>query len=64
MRKLILNFVQKPGKTFHEAWEQFKDLLKKCPYHGIAKWQINRVFYDGILEQNNNLEMPPVGEHL
>nr|GEX48135.1 hypothetical protein [Tanacetum cinerariifolium] len=30
----ITNFLQKPIKTFNEAWERFKDLLRQCPHHG------------------------------
>ncbi|CAA6674222.1 unnamed protein product [Spirodela intermedia] len=42
-------------KTFHETWETCKDLLRKCPHHAIPKWQLNRIFYDGLLEQDRNM---------
>ncbi|CAA6664416.1 unnamed protein product [Spirodela intermedia] len=35
--------------------EKFKDLLRKCPHHAILKWQLNRIFYDGLLEQYRNI---------
>lgn len=47
--------MQKLGEKFYETWERFKDLLKKYPHYEIVKLQINRVFYDGILEQNKKL---------
>nr|GEV64399.1 hypothetical protein [Tanacetum cinerariifolium] len=34
LRNEIINFLQKPNKTFNEAWERFKDLLRQCPHHG------------------------------
>ncbi|CAA7394395.1 unnamed protein product [Spirodela intermedia] len=43
------------GETLHETWEKFKDLLRKCPHHVIPKWQLNRIFYDGLLEQHRNM---------
>ncbi|CAA7401500.1 unnamed protein product [Spirodela intermedia] len=55
MRKHIWSFYQRPGETLHETWEKFKDLLRKCPHHAIPKWQLNRIFYDGLLEQHRNM---------
>ncbi|CAA6675673.1 unnamed protein product [Spirodela intermedia] len=55
MRKHIWSFSQRPGETLHETWEKFKDLLRKCPHHAIPKWQLNRIFYDGLLEQHRNM---------
>nr|GEV14201.1 reverse transcriptase domain-containing protein [Tanacetum cinerariifolium] len=31
LRNEITNFLQKPNKTFNEAWEHFKDLLRQTP---------------------------------
>ncbi|CAA7392258.1 unnamed protein product [Spirodela intermedia] len=47
--------VTPPGETLHETWEKFKDLLRICPHHAIPKWQLNRIFYDGLLEQHRNM---------
>ncbi|CAA7409013.1 unnamed protein product [Spirodela intermedia] len=55
MRKHIWSFSQRPGETLHQTWEKFKDLLRKCPHHAIPKWQLNRIFYDGLLEQHRNM---------
>ncbi|GJT37132.1 reverse transcriptase domain-containing protein [Tanacetum coccineum] len=35
LRKEIMNFQQVFGETFTEAWERFKDLLRKCPHHAL-----------------------------
>nr|GEW00598.1 reverse transcriptase domain-containing protein [Tanacetum cinerariifolium] len=37
IRNEIINFLQKPNKTFNEAWERFKDLLRQCPHHGFSE---------------------------
>ena len=34
----ISNFCQYIGETFYEAWERFKDLLRKCPHYSFTKW--------------------------
>ena len=33
----INNFCQYEAKNFYEAWEIFKDLLRKCPHHTSTK---------------------------
>ncbi|GJR66157.1 reverse transcriptase domain-containing protein [Tanacetum coccineum] len=33
----IMNFQQKFDETFSEAWDRFKDLLRKCPHHGFSE---------------------------
>nr|GFA85950.1 hypothetical protein [Tanacetum cinerariifolium] len=37
LRNEIINFLQKPNETFSEAWERFKNLLRKCPHHGFSE---------------------------
>nr|GEY60113.1 hypothetical protein [Tanacetum cinerariifolium] len=37
LRNEITNFLQKSNKTFNEAWERFKDLLRQCPHHGFLE---------------------------
>nr|GEV62469.1 reverse transcriptase domain-containing protein [Tanacetum cinerariifolium] len=36
LRNEIINFLQKPNETFNEAWEHFKDFLRKCPHHASS----------------------------
>nr|GEX86561.1 reverse transcriptase domain-containing protein [Tanacetum cinerariifolium] len=36
LKNNITNFQQKFEETFSEAWDHFKDLLRKCPHHGIS----------------------------
>lgn len=55
MRRAISNFTQLDGESFHEAWERFLDLQRKCPHHDIMRWQLVQSFYDGITEQNRQM---------
>ena len=35
LRNQITSFSQREDETLYEAWEQFKDLLRLCPHHGL-----------------------------
>ncbi|GJS81908.1 reverse transcriptase domain-containing protein [Tanacetum coccineum] len=48
LRKEITNFQQVFGETFTEAWERFKDLLRKCPHHGFSPLHQIDFFYNGL----------------
>ncbi|KAG9449976.1 hypothetical protein H6P81_009941 [Aristolochia fimbriata] len=37
------------------AWERFKELLRKCPNHGIPLWMQIETFYNGITVSTRNL---------
>jgi Retrotransposon gag protein len=37
LRGQIVNFEQKGNESLYDAWERFKDLLRLCPHHGLAK---------------------------
>ncbi|KAD5960526.1 hypothetical protein E3N88_11998 [Mikania micrantha] len=51
-RAAIRNFKQKGGELFHEAFTQFKDMLRKCPHHGINVWELLVAFYDGMSSED------------
>ncbi|KAI3704170.1 hypothetical protein L1987_74385 [Smallanthus sonchifolius] len=34
LRNDITTFTQDDGESLYEAWERFKDMLRKCPHHG------------------------------
>ena len=34
----------------YEAVEQFKDLLRLCPHHGLQKWMVVKTFYNGATQ--------------
>nr|GFA84951.1 reverse transcriptase domain-containing protein [Tanacetum cinerariifolium] len=48
LRNEIINFLQKPNKTFNGAWERFKDLLRQCPHHGFSELHQLDTFYNAI----------------
>ncbi|GJX70684.1 reverse transcriptase domain-containing protein [Tanacetum coccineum] len=44
----ITNFFQEPNKTFNEAWERFKGLLRQCPHHGFTELHQLDTFYNSL----------------
>ncbi|XP_024200473.1 uncharacterized protein LOC112203783 [Rosa chinensis] len=48
LRREIQNFCQKDGDTLYEAWEEFKELQRKCPHHNFALDDLVQYFYDGL----------------
>ena len=44
----INNFCQFEGEAFHEAWERYKELLRKCHNHNLPKWMQVKHFYNGL----------------
>ncbi|XP_062104720.1 uncharacterized protein LOC133816003 [Humulus lupulus] len=44
----INNFHQNDGELLYDGWERFKELLRKCPHHGIEKWMLVHIFYNGL----------------
>ncbi|KAD5802755.1 hypothetical protein E3N88_14115 [Mikania micrantha] len=48
LRARILSFQQDDVETFYEAWERFKDLMRKVPHHGLELWRQCEKFYNGL----------------
>ncbi|GJS97986.1 reverse transcriptase domain-containing protein [Tanacetum coccineum] len=48
LRNEITTFYQKPNKTFNEAWERFKGLLRQCPHHGFSELHQLDTFYNSL----------------
>ncbi|GJS02056.1 hypothetical protein Tco_0318564 [Tanacetum coccineum] len=44
----INNFQQEPNENLYQAWEQFKELLIKCPQHYLTEMQEVILFYNGL----------------
>ncbi|KAG9453395.1 hypothetical protein H6P81_006299 [Aristolochia fimbriata] len=55
LRIAISNLMQEHDEQFYEAREQFKELLRKCPNHGIPLWTQIETFYNGITVSTRNL---------
>ncbi|GJZ10586.1 reverse transcriptase domain-containing protein [Tanacetum coccineum] len=54
LRKEITNFQQVFGETFTEAWERFKDLLRKSPHHGFSLLHQIDFFYNGLSQSDQD----------
>ncbi|KAG9453559.1 hypothetical protein H6P81_006463 [Aristolochia fimbriata] len=48
LRNAISNFMLEHDEQLFEAWERYKELLRKCPNHGIPRWMQMEIFYNGI----------------
>ena len=48
MRNDISSYTQMESKTLYDTWERFKDLLRRCPYHGFLTWLQVQTFYNGL----------------
>ena len=47
-KKLSASLPQGPSETFHEAWEQLRDLTRECPHHRVSNQELTQIFYDGL----------------
>ncbi|KAL5548049.1 hypothetical protein UlMin_003280 [Ulmus minor] len=45
----ITSFTQYDQESLYEAWERFKEMLRKCPHHGIPIWLQVSTFYNGLV---------------
>lgn len=50
IRNQITVFTQREDQSLYEAWELFKDLLRLCPHHGLQRWMIIHIFYNGVTQ--------------
>jgi hypothetical protein len=55
LRENITSFAQLDNETIYEAWEQYKEALRKCPNHGIPDWLEIDMFYKGLLPTTRTL---------
>ncbi|KAK5824849.1 hypothetical protein PVK06_019634 [Gossypium arboreum] len=35
-------------ETLYDAWERYKDLLRRCPHHGLLLWLQVQTFHNGL----------------
>ncbi|GKC00842.1 reverse transcriptase domain-containing protein [Tanacetum coccineum] len=50
----ITNFQQKFDETFSEAWDRFKDILRKCPHHGFLELHQIDTFYNALTQSDQD----------
>ena len=48
LRNEITAFQQMDDESLYKAWERYKELLWKCPHHGIAHCIQFETFYNGL----------------
>ncbi|KAH9716698.1 hypothetical protein KPL71_021550 [Citrus sinensis] len=48
LRNEITSFHQFEDESLYEAWERFKELLRRCPHHGIPCCIQLETFYNGL----------------
>ncbi|XP_062103882.1 uncharacterized protein LOC133815002 [Humulus lupulus] len=48
LRNEITSFQQLDEESLYEAWERFKELLRKCPHHGIPHCIQMETFYNSL----------------
>ena len=48
MRIEINSFAQKDSESLTKMWDRYKELLRKCPHHGLTKWMQIYNFYIGL----------------
>ncbi|GKB49593.1 hypothetical protein Tco_0900346 [Tanacetum coccineum] len=51
----ICNFKQEGDETLYQAWEQYNNLLYKCPTYDINSHQKVNIFYNGLGTMNRQL---------
>ncbi|KAL1127062.1 hypothetical protein V6Z11_A13G153800 [Gossypium hirsutum] len=44
----ISSFVQMDLETLYDAWERYKDLLRRYPHHGLSLWLQVQTFHNGL----------------
>ncbi|KAL5540392.1 hypothetical protein UlMin_045237 [Ulmus minor] len=51
----ITSFQQLEGESLYETWERYKELLRRCPHHGIPFWIQMETFYNGLNAQTRTI---------
>ncbi|XP_073281946.1 uncharacterized protein [Primulina huaijiensis] len=55
LRSHITTFAQFDQESLYEAWERFKDLLRRCPHHELPLGLVVQTFYYGLLTPNRTM---------
>nr|GEV72419.1 reverse transcriptase domain-containing protein [Tanacetum cinerariifolium] len=54
LKNEISRFTQRFVKTFGEAWERFKEMLRACPHHGFIELAQIDTFYNGLNDNDQD----------
>ncbi|GJT69057.1 reverse transcriptase domain-containing protein [Tanacetum coccineum] len=64
LKNHITNFQQRFNETFSEAWDLFKDLLRKCPHHGFSELHQIDTFYNALTQSDQDFLNATAGGNL
>jgi hypothetical protein len=54
LKNEIMKFTQKFDESFSEAWDRYKELLRKCPHHGFSDLMQLDTFYNGVSQSDQD----------
>jgi hypothetical protein len=54
-KRQIITFTQKPGETFYQCWDRYRDLLNTCPHHSFETWRLVSHFYEGLTHTDRQM---------
>jgi hypothetical protein len=54
-KRQITIFTQKPGETFYQYWDRYRDLLNTCPHHCFETWRLVSHFYEGLTPKDRQM---------
>ncbi|XP_075521327.1 uncharacterized protein LOC142554548 [Primulina tabacum] len=55
LRANITTFSQFEQESLYEAWERYKDLLRRCPHHELPLGLFVQTFYYGLISSNRTM---------
>src|SRR5262249_26551465 len=61
LRNDISTYTQLETESLYEAWERYKDLLRRCPHHGLPTWLQVQTFYNGLIHGHKAMIDTPAG---
>ncbi|XP_073153477.1 uncharacterized protein [Henckelia pumila] len=64
LRADITNFSPGDQETLYEAWERYKDLLRRCPHHQLPDGLVVQTFYYGLPHSNRTMLDAAAGGNL
>ncbi|XP_073121491.1 uncharacterized protein [Henckelia pumila] len=64
LRADITTFSQGEQETFYEAWERYKDLLRRFPHHQLPEGLVVQTFYYGLSHSNRTMLDAAAGGNL
>nr|GFC22495.1 reverse transcriptase domain-containing protein [Tanacetum cinerariifolium] len=64
LKNEISRFTQRFEETYGEAWAQFKEMLRACPYHGFIELTQINTFYNGLNDNDQDSLNAKAGENL